>query len=180
MLLILSWSVITMHNWRKCWSSLMVSKPRCNYFSFTSINTPPLNSIHRTLWERFCEPQIKVYACNSGDLGAVPVSGRPPDWSGYPLQYSGILWTEEDGGLQSLGSQRVRHDGATDTPYLINILLNHKSSSLSLYLSISLNSKEATSLDYFTLKTIIICSQFSLKISNTSKKKTSVSSWSSF
>lgn len=113
MLLILSWSVITMHNWRKCWSSLMVSKPRCNYFSFTSINTPPLNSIHRTLWERFCEPQIKEYACNSGDLGAVPVSGRPPDWSGYPLQYSGILWTEEDGGLQSLGSQRVRHDGAT-------------------------------------------------------------------
>ena len=126
MLLILSWSVITMHNWRKCWSSLMVSKPRCNYFSFTSINTPPLNSIHRTLWERFCEPQIKEYACNSGDLGAVPVSGRPPDWSGYPLQYSGILWTEEDGGLQSLGSQRVRHDGATDTPYLINILLNQE------------------------------------------------------
>ena len=26
-----------------------------------------------------------------------------------------IPWTEEPGGLQSMGSQRVRHDGATDT-----------------------------------------------------------------
>ena len=25
-------------------------------------------------------------------------------------------WTEEPGGLQSMGSQRVRHDGVTDTP----------------------------------------------------------------
>ena len=26
-----------------------------------------------------------------------------------------ILWAEEPGGLQFMGSQRVRHDGATDT-----------------------------------------------------------------
>ena len=26
----------------------------------------------------------------------------------------GIPWTEEPGGLQSKGSQRVRHDGATE------------------------------------------------------------------
>ena len=26
-----------------------------------------------------------------------------------------ILWREEPGGLQSMGSQRVRHDGTTDT-----------------------------------------------------------------
>ena len=26
-----------------------------------------------------------------------------------------ILWAEEPGGLQSLGSQRVRHDSATNT-----------------------------------------------------------------
>ena len=28
----------------------------------------------------------------------------------------GILWTEKPGGLQSLGSQRVRHDIATEHP----------------------------------------------------------------
>ena len=26
-----------------------------------------------------------------------------------------ILWTEDPGGLQSMGSPRVRHDGATNT-----------------------------------------------------------------
>ena len=28
-----------------------------------------------------------------------------------------IPWTEELGGLQSMGSQRVRHDGATNTHF---------------------------------------------------------------
>ena len=30
-----------------------------------------------------------------------------------------IPWTEEPGGLQSPGSQRVRHDSATEQPLLI-------------------------------------------------------------
>ena len=43
-----------------------------------------------------------------------------------------ILWTEEPGGLQSMGSQRIRHDLVTNTaityhsmcvPYLANSLL---------------------------------------------------------
>ena len=33
-----------------------------------------------------------------------------------------ISWTEEPGGLQSRGSQRVRHDGAINT-YLLTIIL---------------------------------------------------------
>ena len=40
-------------------------------------------------------------------------SGRFPGGRyGNPFQYSclGNLWTEEPGGLQSIGSQRVRHD----------------------------------------------------------------------
>ena len=51
----------------------------------------------------------KESACNAGDLG----------W-GDPLEEDRatrssllawrMLWTEEPGGLQSLGSQRVRHD----------------------------------------------------------------------
>ena len=31
----------------------------------------------------------KEYACNAGDLGLIPESGRPPgEGNGYPLQYS--------------------------------------------------------------------------------------------
>ena len=57
-------------------------------------------------------------ACNVGDLGSAPGSRRPPgEGSSYPLHYScwRIPRTEEPGGLQRMGSQRVRHDWATNT-----------------------------------------------------------------
>ena len=55
----------------------------------------------------------KESACNSGDLGSIPGSGRPPEEeNGYPLQYFSwrIPWTEEPGRLQSMGLQRTGHD----------------------------------------------------------------------
>ena len=56
-------------------------------------------------------------ACNVGDLGSIPGLGRFPGGEhGNPLQFSCLenpQWTEEPGGLQSVGSQRVRHDWAT-------------------------------------------------------------------
>ena len=65
----------------------------------------------------------KESTCNSEDPGPIPGSGRSPgDGRGYPLQYSclgsipawGIPWTEEPGGLRSMGLQRVRHDWVTN------------------------------------------------------------------
>ena len=59
---------------------------------------------------------IKNPPANAGDTGnadAIPGSGRSPGGGhGNPLQYTGqrIPWTEVPGGLQSIGSQRVRHD----------------------------------------------------------------------
>ena len=47
------------------------------------------------------------------DMGLIPGLGRSPGGShGHPLQYSRLekLRDEELGGLQSLESQRVRHD----------------------------------------------------------------------
>ena len=54
-------------------------------------------------------------ACNAGDMGLIPGLGRSPgEGQGNPLQYSGeywrISWTEEPGGLPSMGLQRVRHN----------------------------------------------------------------------
>ena len=52
-------------------------------------------------------------AGDTGDVGLTPGLGRSPGvGNGNPLQYSclEIPWTEEPGGLQSMGSQRVRHD----------------------------------------------------------------------
>ena len=59
---------------------------------------------------------VKESACNAGELGSIP---------GYSVEkgmatHSSILawripWTEEPGGLQSTGSQRVRRNWATNT-----------------------------------------------------------------
>ena len=54
----------------------------------------------------------KESACNAGDPGLIPGSGRSlGEGNGYLLQYScpKNSWTEKSGGLQSMGSQRVRH-----------------------------------------------------------------------
>ena len=56
---------------------------------------------------------IKESACNAGDSGSISGLGRSPgERNGNPLQYSvlRIPWTEEPGGLQPMGSQRVPHD----------------------------------------------------------------------
>ena len=55
----------------------------------------------------------KESACNTGDLGSIPGWERSPgEGNSYPLQY--LAWriprTEEPGGLQSMGSQRVGQD----------------------------------------------------------------------
>ena len=55
----------------------------------------------------------KASAYNAGDLGLIPGSGRSPgEGNGNSLQYF-CLEDPMDGGagrLQSMGSQRVRHD----------------------------------------------------------------------
>ena len=54
----------------------------------------------------------KESAYNAGDPGMIPELGRSPGEGN--VTHSNILarripWTEEPGGLQSMGSQRVRH-----------------------------------------------------------------------
>ena len=63
----------------------------------------------------------KESACSARDPGSIAGSGRSPgEGNGNPLQYS-CLENPMDGGaggLQSTGSQRVRHDCATNFPLL--------------------------------------------------------------
>ena len=60
----------------------------------------------------------KESACNAGDPGLIPGLARSPgEGNGNPLQYScwRISWAEEPGGVQSMGSQRVRHHSVAFT-----------------------------------------------------------------
>ena len=59
---------------------------------------------------------IKNVPANAGDVtdtGLIPVSGRSPE-KGMTTRSSILAWeiprTEESGGLQSIGSQRVGHN----------------------------------------------------------------------
>ena len=65
--------------------------------------------------------------------GSIPGLGRSPgEGNGNPLQYLAwkISWTEEPGGLQSMGSQRVGHNWATNTHLLCVI---YKTTTLTCY-----------------------------------------------
>ena len=60
---------------------------------------------------------IKNLPANAGDMGLIPSPGRFPGEE--MATHSRILtweipWTEEPGGLQSMGSQRVGDDLATE------------------------------------------------------------------
>ena len=55
----------------------------------------------------------KQSACDAVDLGLIPSWEDPLEkeiTTHSSILAWGISWTEEAGGLQSMGSQRVRHD----------------------------------------------------------------------
>ena len=56
---------------------------------------------------------VKESAYNAGDLGLIPGFGMIPLTNGMATYSSiawRILWTEESAKLESMGSQKVRHD----------------------------------------------------------------------
>ena len=60
-----------------------------------------------------CGSDSKESACSAGDPGLIPGLGRFPgegDATHSSILVWEIPWTEEPGRLQSMGSQRVRHD----------------------------------------------------------------------
>ena len=66
---------------------------------------------------QLCGSDGKKSAYNAGDPGSTPGSKRSPGGEGMAAYSSMLAWeipcTEEPGGLQSMGSQRVGHDWAT-------------------------------------------------------------------
>ena len=65
---------------------------------------------------------VKNLPVNAGDTGLIPGLGRSFGiGNGNPLQYScwKLPWTEELGGLQSVGSQRVGHNCATSLSFFL-------------------------------------------------------------
>ena len=60
---------------------------------------------------------------NAGDAGLIPGSGRSPgEGKGNSILAWEIPWTVEPGRLQSMGSQRVRHDLETEQQQISDYL----------------------------------------------------------
>ena len=60
---------------------------------------------------------VKSLPVNAGDMGSIPGLGRSRgEGNGNPLQYFAweMPWTEEPGGLQSMGLQTVGHYWVTE------------------------------------------------------------------
>ena len=70
----------------------------------------------------------KESACNAGDM--VWSMDREDPLEKEMATHSSVLawripWTEEPGGLQSMGSQRVRHDWVTNITLLLHYIYNY-------------------------------------------------------
>ena len=86
-----------------------------SFLCYTIINY--LSHLEEEYWGFPGSSEGEESACNIGDLGSIPGSGRSPEegnGNSSSLAWE-IPWTEEPGGLQSLGSQRVGHNLVTNT-----------------------------------------------------------------
>ena len=89
---------------------------------------PSSSPLTETLQRRPRWLSSKESACNAGDTGPTPGSRNPLE-RGMTTHSNILAWrisqTEEPGGLQPMGSQRVWHDWATKPPPPPGYLLNH-------------------------------------------------------
>ena len=96
-----------------CLTQIIVSRKAGHWIEFVHIAKGYL------LWP--CDGSVCVEsAFNAEDSASVPGLGRSPgEGNGNLIQYSyqGNPWTEEPGGLESIGSQRVRRNLATKPPW---------------------------------------------------------------
>ena len=77
----------------------------CTHSRFTVVDSLPLVPPRTTGGS-----EVKASACNAGDWGLIPGSGRSPgEGNGNPIQYScqDFPWTEEPGSLHCPWSKRL-------------------------------------------------------------------------
>ena len=89
-------------------------KPLLKTFLFLPVSGFPLRNFRESVpFLGLPRWLVKNLRAISGDTSSIPVLGRSPGGgNGNPLQYSclRIPCTEEAGGLQSIGSQRIGHN----------------------------------------------------------------------
>ena len=98
-----------------------VGSQRVGHDWVTELNWTELNWTDGHRETSLVAQTVKAFAYNVGDPGSIPGLGRSPGEERET--HSSILawkipWTEEPGRLQSMGSQRVRHDWVTSLHFM--------------------------------------------------------------
>ena len=92
----------------------------------------------------------KESICQAGDMGLIPGLGRSPgEENGNPHQYSCLenpLDCEEPGGLESMGSQRIKHSLLTEQAHILCLLKWQVTFFVHIYIYI-----------YILFRSIILC-----------------------
>ena len=111
--------------WRRTWQLVLVFLPGESHGQRSLAGYSPWGHKESDMTEWLSTTQHLFGASlvarlkeSSGDPGLIPESGiSPGEGNGNPLPYSCLEnpWTKEPGGLQSMGSQRVGHNWATNT-----------------------------------------------------------------
>ena len=131
-------SLFTFMHWRRKWQPTPVFLPGesqgrgslvgCHLWGRTELETT------EATWQQQVDvtgfpgsSSGKDSDCNVGDWGLIPGSARSP--GGGHGNLLGILswripWTEEPGGLQSMGSQRVGHDCSSKLMLHVKLWVN--------------------------------------------------------
>ena len=103
---------LTEHYWQVEWTCETYLSLMTSWFKYQLRATLLLNRInyHLLHFPEFgfpCSSEVKVPACNAGDVGSIPGSGRSPgEGNGNPLQYS-CLKNPMDGGARWATIYRV-------------------------------------------------------------------------
>ena len=99
------------------------SKKLSRVFSNTTVQKHQFFGAQLSLWSSwfFCSSDGKEYACNAGDLGSIPGSGRPSgEGNGNPLQYSCLENPMDRGAWRA---SLVGHKESDTTEWLTLLLL---------------------------------------------------------
>ena len=102
-----------------------------------------------------CGSAGRESSCNAGNLGLIPGLGRSPgEGKGYPLQYSGM--DNSINCVQSMGSQKVRHDWVTFTFYVFDYVvinwlyaINSTTVNIFFYLGVKMGMANETSINNY-------------------------------
>ena len=103
----------------QCWHTEWTQRNKSDFKSLTKLFKPPKGQSWSWVIFSLVAQTVKESACSAGDQNSIPGLGTSPrEGNGHPLEYSWSMGPWVHGSQRVFlvhGSQRVRHNWATNT-----------------------------------------------------------------